>query len=163
MPLLPSSKSFNLQVIMSMLNLQLSLSIAATLLLLPNLALAHQIDPSAQLEFGQIQSQIASNSAFVAPMPDSKPEPRIARSADDRHRQRRNRVRRRTIKTISAPVRKNSSAGAATIRQSSDGVPITKQQQSVQCSVEGSSTVTQSSTTTVNGRTTSAQTQTNCN
>jgi hypothetical protein len=148
---------------MSRLNLQLSLSIAATLWLVPSLVLAHQIDPSAPLEFGHMQSQIASNSAFVAPMPDSQPEPRIARSADDRHRQRRDRVRRRTIKTISAPVRKNSPAGAATIRQSSDGASVTKQQQSVQCSAEGSSTVTQSSTTTVNGRTTSAQTQTNCN
>ncbi len=149
-----------------MLNLQLSLSIAATLWLVPSLVLAQEIDPSAHLEFGPIQIQTATQSAFVAPRLDGKLEPLIASGADSRHRQRRDRVKRRTRKTISAPVRKNATTGTATIRKSRDGDPastVTKQQQSVQCSAEGSSTVMQSSTTTVNGRTTSAQTQTNCN
>lgn len=146
-----------------MLKLQFSLAIAAALLL-PSLGLAREIHPS-HVDFRQIQSQIASSSAFVTPMPDSKPVLSIARSEDSRHRQRRDRLQRRSTKTISAPARKIFPAGTATIRQSSDETPSTtviKQQQSVQCSAEGNSTVTQSSTTTVNGRTTSAQTRTNC-
>jgi hypothetical protein len=151
-----------------MLYRQLSLSIALIILLVPNLVVANEIEPEIDIEIGQILIQTNTNS-LVFPnlkLPNNPAQIILNRGSIDRYMQQPDLFNRRRRMNISAPVR-NSTTSTVKIRtsnnpQSSATVTNTKQHQSVRCSAEGT-VVTQSSISTVNGRTVNSQTRTICN
>lgn len=145
-----------------MLNRQLTLSIVV-ILLVPNLVWANQIDPSVDLAIEKMLDRTSSSSSI--PATSKRYGDPVQLMAKHGSNERRNRPNRRGHKTTSAPVR-NSTTGTTTIRKSIEADPATtgtKPQQSVQCSAEGGSTVTQPSTTPANSSKVSSQTRTNCN
>ncbi|WP_373547163.1 hypothetical protein [Chamaesiphon sp.] len=160
-----------------MFNRQFSLLVIATLLLSPNLVNANEIDENPNLSIGNVQIQTTESGTTI-----QTPKIKITTPKATENRVIISRTRRRNLTQVrrgrtSTPAmirqrvesnRQNTNPTAqirnSTIRSSRNedsSESIIEQQQSVQCSGSGSS-VSQSSSTTVNGRTISSEVSKNC-
>ena len=161
-----------------MFNRQFSLLVIATLLLSPNLVNANEIDENQNLSIGNVQIQTTEIGTTI-----QTPKIKITTPKATENRVIISRTRRRNLDRV----RRGRTATPAIIRQRVEDsnrqitTPTTQirnstirssrnedrsestieQQQSVQCSGSGSS-VSQSSSSTVNGRTISSEVRKNC-
>lgn len=164
---------------------QFTLIAIATLLLSPNLVHANEIDGDRNLSVGNIQILNTPNGTVIQTpkiqvnTPKSSPGVIISRARRTRTSVRRTRsttplIFNRRVNSDSQTITtttdsgNNSTVRSSTIRSSSNGGSTqtssqssSEQQQSSQCS--GNGTVVSQSTSTVNGRTVSSESRTNCN
>ena len=161
-----------------MLNRQFSLLVMATLLLSPNLVNANEIDENPNLSIGNIQIQTTESGTTIQ-TPNIKittPKATENRVIISRTRRRNlDRVRRGRTSTpamirqrvensnreVTAPTTQIRNSTIRSSRNEDRSESTIEQQQSVQCSGSGSS-VSQSSSSTVNGRTISSEVRKNC-
>ena len=160
-----------------MFNRQFSLLVIATLLLSPNLVNANEIDENPNRSIGNIQIQTTESGTTIQ-TPNIKittPKATENRVIISRTRRRNlDRVRRGRTATpaiirqrvesnreITTPTTQIRNSTIRSSRNEDSSESTIEQQHSVQCSGSGSS-VSQSSSTTVNGRTISSESSKNC-
>lgn len=159
-----------------MLKRQISLLIISTIFFSTTLAHAAEIPEATKLSVGNIKTQVRDLGAIIMHTPDvdiNTTKVTVGRVLIDRNR-RRNRtpsVRRKLVIPSAAILRQQASdkvnqvefpdrVGTSTTRTSTnDSHTVTEQ--NIQCSGSGSSVVQSSQT--INGRTVSSETRTNCN
>lgn len=163
-----------------MLKRQLNLLLVSTILLSTNLVNATEINEVTNLSIGNVRGQITQLGAIIIHTPDieiNNTKVTVERVAIDQKR-RRNRtpsVRRKQVIPSAAILRQQAidkvnakinsvevpnRTGTSTTRTSTND-SSTVNEQSIQCSGSGSSVIQSSQT--INGRTVSSETRTNCN
>jgi hypothetical protein len=172
--------------ISSMYYRQFTLIAIATLLLSPNLVSANEIDVDRNLSVGNVQILSTPNGTVIQTpkiqvvTPKSSPGATVSRTRRTRTSVRRTRTAtplifnkkvnsdsQTTVRTTTTDSGNTSTTQSSTIRSSSDSgntqasQSSSNRQQSTQCS--GSGTTISRSTSTVNGRTVSSESHTNCN